>query len=454
MFLGLTVDCARCHDHKIDPIPQKDYYGLLAFFQNITHYRNGDPTDQAPIFTDPSEKPAYAQRLHEVEQKRRGAEPTELLAIETDFTPLYDKEPDRPGGAGKKTLNFYERIARRRPAAARQGEGIGAMAAAAKGDCGNLSARRGRPATALCVTEMGRTAPDTFVLMRGNAHVPGDKVEPHFPQILTSTPPIIPDPPPDAKTCGRRLALANWIASKDDPMAARVMVNRLWQYHFGRGIVRSPNNFGFQGDKPTHPELLDWLASELVDSGWRLKPLHRMILLSNAYRMSSRGNAEALKADPVNDLFWRFDMRRLTAEEIRDSILAVSGNLNLKMYGPGIYPRSAEGGAGDGVDAGPRLGQIAAGGAGAAKRLCPRQAVAADADPGEFRPGRDGSHDAGALRHDAADAGADAAQQRVHATSRRRCSRSGCAGRPGRTWASRCGWGCRWPRRGRRRMRR
>ncbi len=191
---------------------------------------------------------------------------------------------------------------------------------------------------ALCVTEMGRTAPDTFVLMRGNAHVPGDKVEPHFPQILTSTLPISPNPPPDAKTCGRRLALANWITSKDDPMAARVMANRLWQYDFGRGIVRSPNNFGLQGDKPTHPELLDWLASELMDGGWRLKPLQREILLSNAYRMSSRGNPDALKADPVNDLFWRFDMRRLTAEELRDSILAVSGDLNLKMYGPSIYP--------------------------------------------------------------------------------------------------------------------
>ena len=185
---------------------------------------------------------------------------------------------------------------------------------------------------------MGRTAPDTFVLARGNAHAPGDKVGPHYPQILTWTPPVVPEPAKDAKTCGRRLALANWIVSKDDPMAARVMANRIWQFHFGRGIVRSPNNFGLQGDKPTHPELLDWLASELVDQGWRMKPLHRMILLSNAYRMSSRGNAEALKADPVNDLFWRFDMRRLTAEEVRDSILAAGGDLNLKMYGPGVYP--------------------------------------------------------------------------------------------------------------------
>jgi hypothetical protein len=132
--------------------------------------------------------------------------------------------------------------------------------------------------------------------------------------------------------------LADWITARENPLTARVMVNRLWQHHFGRGIVRSPNNFGFQGDRPTHPELLDWLASEFIDSGWDLKHLHRLIVNSNAYKMSSRSQAEVLKADPTNDLFWRFDMRRLSAEEIRDSVLAVSGNFNAKMFGPGIYP--------------------------------------------------------------------------------------------------------------------
>ena len=116
-----------------------------------------------------------------------------------------------------------------------------------------------------------------------------------------------------------------------------MVVNRIWQYHFGRGIVRSSNNFGLQGDKPTHPELLDWLADEFLRRGRSMKPLHRLILTSNSYRMSSRSNDKALSLDPINDLFWRFDMRRLTAEEIRDSILALSGTLNLKMYGPGVY---------------------------------------------------------------------------------------------------------------------
>jgi len=119
---------------------------------------------------------------------------------------------------------------------------------------------------------------------------------------------------------------------------ARVMANRLWQYHFGRGIVRSPNNFGVQGDKPTHPELLDYLATEFQKNGYHLKAMHRLIMTSSAYRMSDRLDEKAMQLDPQNDLLWRFDIRRLTAEEIRDSILAVNGTLNAKMFGPSVYP--------------------------------------------------------------------------------------------------------------------
>jgi hypothetical protein len=192
--------------------------------------------------------------------------------------------------------------------------------------------------TALCVTEAGPKAPDTFVLLRGNAHARGDRVEPVFPSLFKAPAPVIPTPGPEAKTTGRRLALANWIASADNPLTARVLVNRIWQHHFGRGIVRSASNFGLQGEPPTHPELLDWLTAEFVQRGWHIKELHRLIVTSQAYRMSSQGNAQALAADPANDLLWRFDSRRLTAEEVRDSILSVSGALNPKMYGPSIYP--------------------------------------------------------------------------------------------------------------------
>jgi hypothetical protein len=258
VFLGLTVDCARCHNHKFDPIPQKDYYRLLSFFQNVQPYKNGGPTDEVPFFASETEKAALKDN------------------------------PDPPNKA-------------------------------------------------LAVTENGASAPETFVLVRGNPQVKGDQVEPAFLEVLNAPPPQIPAAAAGAKSSGRRTALANWIASPTNQLTARVMANRIWQHHFGRGLVRSPNNFGVQGDRPTHPELLDWLASEFIAQGWRLKPIHRLIMTSSAYRMSSRGRDEALKRDPANDRFWRFDMRRLTAEEIRDSILAHSGALNVKMSGPGIF---------------------------------------------------------------------------------------------------------------------
>jgi hypothetical protein len=133
--------------------------------------------------------------------------------------------------------------------------------------------------------------------------------------------------------------LADWIASPNNPLTSRVMVNRVWQYHFGRGIVRTSSNFGYMGAPPTHPELLDWLASEFTAGGWKLKPLHRLILTSSAFRMSSEENPAIQALDPENDLLSHFDLRRLTAEEVRDSILAVSGNLNrAKKDGPSIYP--------------------------------------------------------------------------------------------------------------------
>ena len=171
---------------------------------------------------------------------------------------------------------------------------------------------------ALIVTEGGATCADTFVLGRGNASAPGERVEPGFPECLGGGKPARIESV--GQSSGRRLALARWIASPENPQTARVMANRLWQGHFGRGIVRTPSDFGMQGATPTHPELLDWLASELVKKKWSLKAMHRLIVMSSAYQMSSRavslppagrGNGGMAK-DPQNDLFWRFDMRRLT----------------------------------------------------------------------------------------------------------------------------------------------
>ena len=189
-------------------------------------------------------------------------------------------------------------------------------------------------AKAMAVGERGRRK--THVLLRGNPVLVSDEVSPGFPSVLSPPEPEIVD---RGETSGRRRALAEWVTSPSNPLSARVAVNRLWQHHFGRGIVRSPSNFGRNGDRPTHPLLLDWLANELVRNEWRLKPLHRQVVLSSAYRMSSDVRDNGYGKDPGNDLFWRFDVRRLTAEEIRDSMLLVSGELNLRIGGASMYPQ-------------------------------------------------------------------------------------------------------------------
>jgi len=242
VFLGLTVDCARCHDHKIDPISQRDYYALLSFFRNIQPYHNGGAGDEVPI----------------------------------------------PEGK------------------------------------------------ALAVTENRGTPPPTHVLFRGNPASPGAVVEPAFPRVLGPSA-LARVSPTAAGSSGRRTALAQWLSSPDNPLTARVIVNRVWQHHFGQGLVRSPSDFGFQGSPPTHPELLDWLALDFIRHGWSLKHLHRRILTSRAWRASTAVPSASLAADPANDLFSRFEMRRLAAEEIRDAALWISGQGNPHMAGPGVF---------------------------------------------------------------------------------------------------------------------
>jgi hypothetical protein len=333
VFLGLTVGCARCHDHKIDPFPQADYYRLLAFFHNISS-RSSQRQINLAVNVD-VEKAAAAQYQQQVaDLKKRLKEFEDALAPhlsdgeKDDFkVPEYRVDIARkhvPDHVPQQDFEYYQDRARllaqleRRPPAVL--------------------------AQALCVSESGRTPPQTYVLVRGNPRSRGDKVEPGFPSVLTTKAPVFGTPNLDVATSGRRKVLAEWVASADNPLTARVVANRVWQHHFGRGIVRSSNDFGYRGMPPTHPELLDFLASELVARGWRLKAMHRLIVLSSAYQMSSQPDRESAAKDPENDLFGRFDLRRLSAEEVRDSILAVSGNLNAwKMGGPSIYPRiSAE----------------------------------------------------------------------------------------------------------------
>lgn len=336
VFLGLTMNCARCHDHKIDPIPQRDYYRFLAFFSGFRRYgvRSDESVNDAsvgPIAVDAEQEKQAAlqvsldQELSELNQKIGFVEQkvTELLTApeKEDFQAVevrVDLARKYAGqGISKKLVEDYSAAMARRQ-----------------------EIQQTRPdavAVALIVKEIGAKPRDTFILARGNAAVEGEKVEPGFPSVLSPPEPVI-ELPKTGSSSGRRLALANWITSNDNPLSARVMVNRIWQHHFGRGIVRSTNNFGEIGDRPTHPELLDWLATKFMADGWKLKSMHKLIMLSSAYRMSSVADQTGLARDPANNLFWRFDMRRLSSEEIRDSVLAANGSLNLKMGGPSFFP--------------------------------------------------------------------------------------------------------------------
>ena len=188
----------------------------------------------------------------------------------------------------------------------------------------------------LAVAEHGPKAPTAFVRMRGNVHAKGGEVAPGFPSMLGAS--VVPPVPATASSSGRRTALSQWITDPTNVLTWRVIANRIWQHHFGRGLSRSTNDFGRLGDAPTHPELLDWLATELLARGQSLKAMHRLLLGSATYRMASTGDARALAVDPLNNTYWRFDRRRLTAEEVRDSILAVTGELRLELGGPSVYP--------------------------------------------------------------------------------------------------------------------
>jgi mono/diheme cytochrome c family protein len=331
-FLGMTMNCARCHDHKIDPIPQADYYRLVAFVQDVPRFSYSEDTRSAPGVTDLA--PPNARAAYEKELAQRDARLEELrLAmrkIENAAIPKMSAEDQRTTeGPGRTAL------LRRKLKDFLTKEEAGEYDKLKKERIALETKPKPTRELALSVNHCPADPGPTHVLIRGNPHASGVEVHPAFPTVLGGALPTLPKGGP---TSGRRTALANWIASADNPLTARVFVNRLWEHHFGRGIVATPNDFGKFGTGPTHPELLDWLASEFVAGGWRVKRMQRLIMLSSAYRMSARASEAGLKADPANALFWRFNMRRLTAEEVRDSILAVSGKLNLKAGGPSVYP--------------------------------------------------------------------------------------------------------------------
>jgi hypothetical protein len=289
-FLGLTLACARCHDHKFEPLTMLDYYRMVAVFQPLQR-----PTQGRRELDLPAGSPQQIAHL--------AARDRSLALLRTTALSLRGAAPSTPAPAL-----------------------LDAISGALRHTIPDLP--RG-----YFLHEPSPQAPVTHLLLRGKAARPGPRVEPGVPAVMVTTQPAFL--PPSA-TSRRRLTLARWIASRDNPLTARVIVNRVWHYHFGQGLVRTPSDFGVMGQPPTHPELLDWLADSFMREGWSLKKLHRLIVTSATYQQSSRGKTPA--ADPDNRLLWRFPYRRLEAEAIRDAMLAVSGRLNPRMYGPSMYP--------------------------------------------------------------------------------------------------------------------
>lgn len=301
-FLGMTIHCTRCHDHKFDPILQEDYYALYGFFSSTRYPWPGIELDRVQRDLIPLADPAEVERITKERQ-------TKLAELEANVKKLEkEKSPAEKIKAAKSERDQF--------------------------------AKQPLPyATAYAVMD-GKNEPKKRIGQVGNARLQikgdadrlGKEVPRRFPVILGGQ-----TLASDVKGSGR-LELARWITDPANPLTARVMVNRIWQYHFGQGIVPTSNDFGKQGRMPTHPELLDWLADTFVKDGWSIKRMHKLIMLSRAYQLASSDDEANLRLDPANDLHWRCARRRLDAESIRDAMLAVSGNLDRTAGGPHPFP--------------------------------------------------------------------------------------------------------------------
>ena len=342
-FLGLTMGCARCHDHKFDPLTQKDYYGMVALFNGLRRSQNGRREVSLPVGARDqlARQSQRDDRIKELEgQIDKLREDFRIERLRSGRSGLPENAVAALLEDAKKRTEEQKRLAReyssemiRETAAALSPELVGRIAAL---EAEIAVVRRSTSELDRGYYLYESKPPEVVhVLMRGRAASPGEVAVPVLPTALVASQPTFSS---QGSSSGRRLALARWIASPENPLTARVLVNRVWQQHLGQGLVRTGGDFGIMGDRPSHPELLDWLASRFVQEGWSLKKLHTLIMTSNTYRMDKTPVAEYLEADPENRLLWRVHYRRLEAEAIRDSMLAASGQLNRKMYGPSMVP--------------------------------------------------------------------------------------------------------------------
>ena len=339
-LLGLTVGCARCHDHKFEPIAQRDYYRLQAFF-TAAKFRHDLPVPTA------AESHAHEMAMAAYGEQTKAVQ-TQIFALE---------EPPRKTLLERKLAKLSpeaqaaHRVAKEQRTTEQENQVLETahLVAVTAKEIGAAMKKPDRDRHAVLLAELkpfpkSRPLPATLalqngapakthVLHRGDYNQPGDEVRAGFPQVLSGVGAGASEPAENV-----RAPLAHWVASEAHPLTARVMVNRIWQHHFGRGLVGTPSDFGTHGQKPTHPALLDWLAAEFTARGWSVKAMHRLMLLSATYQQASTIAAAERVHDPENRLYGRMNRLRIEGEVIRDSLLAISGELNLKVGGPGVFP--------------------------------------------------------------------------------------------------------------------
>jgi hypothetical protein len=354
-ILGLTVECARCHSHKYDAIPQRDYYRLKAVFQGALDEHDWLTWKNRNLEAAPAETAArHKEVVARLQKQIKAAEARRATALKSvqdryhqeRWSKLAKAEQEAilaavKADAGRRSRREEELVRRyetelkpvERVLVERHPE-LGVQLRALDGEISALRERLPPPLEVRALWDRGRPSP-TYLLARGEPHRPTRLVGPGVPSVLTDgRTPFVAEPPwPGAEKTGRRLAFARWLTAPDHPLTARVLVNRVWAKYFGRGLVATLDNFGVLGAKPTHPELLDWLARDFVESGWSLKHLHRTLLLSRAYRQASVAEA-AQAVDPENLLLARMPLRRLDAEALRDALHAVAGRLDARLFGP------------------------------------------------------------------------------------------------------------------------
>jgi len=352
-FLGLTIGCARCHDHKFDAFSQADYYRLQSFFAAT------QPVDVS--LASEQQRQQHAERL-EAWQKQFDEATSQLEQLREKYRTLLTgsllaKLPAPVQAAintdeDKRTADQQRLVAEAGGVLKVSEDAVDIAIAGIPGDAIRLktvreelarltNSRPEAPLTVMAVIDPPGTVPSTHVLSRGEPGKRLDEVRPAFPDMLgtpsiSTTPSITPVALAEKQSPGRRRALADWLGAPQNPLTARVFVNRLWQHHLGRGIVATPNDFGAMGAAASHPQLLDWLTAELIDSGWSIKHVHRLILLSATYQQQSEEREGAARVDSENKYLWRANRRRMDAEVIRDTVLQVSGQLNLEAGGPAV----------------------------------------------------------------------------------------------------------------------